>query len=366
MKNSVILVVLSLISIYFISCTGDPVTKAPTPYKLPTPKYFPTDLNILDDNPLTEEGVKLGRYLFYDGRLSGRTDCDSMMSCSNCHVQKYGFASPHPDGKGIGIMGFGPETTVMPWVNLVYQKNGFGWNGGSTSIENVVLAVFLLDNEFHTTHERAVKTIESIDIYPPMFEAAFGTSEVTINRISKAIAQFMRTLISYNSKFDKYLRKEQGGSFTPSELRGMNLFMSEKADCFHCHGQAALLSTYEFSNNAKDSIFPGLHDRYAITGDPKDLGAFKTPTLRNVELRNAYMHDGRYQTLEEVVDHYSEGLVNSPSVDPLMEWIKYGGTHLTEEEKSDLIAFLKTFTDYEFINNPEFARPDDLDTGCPH
>ncbi|MEA3495997.1 MAG: cytochrome c peroxidase [Bacteroidota bacterium] len=371
-KFNVLLTILGVLlsTIFLLSSCNDngdepnPEPTGPTAYEFPTPAYFPTNLNIPDDNPTTVEGVKLGRYLYYDGRIAGRTDCDSMISCSKCHVQEKGFVSSDPNGKGIGVMGFGPGTTVMPHVNFLYRiPSHFGWNGSVSSIEEDATAVFLLENEFATTHERAIKMLESIDIYPPMFKAAFGTEEITIERISKAIAQFMRTLISYNSKFDKWLRHEIP-SLSPAESRGFEFLMSEKADCFHCHGQFALLSTYEFSNNAKDSVFVGLDDRFSITGDPMDKGAFLTPTLRNVELRNSFMHDGRFKTLREVVDFYSEELVNSPYVDPLMEWIYYGGTHLTELEKDDLIAFLKTLTDYEFISNPNFSKPADLDTGC--
>lgn len=356
-----LLATLLLPIIMLTSCGPDDV-KEPTPYELPQPAYFPTETSIPADNPMTVEGVRLGRYLFYDGRIAGRTDCDSMISCSKCHVQANGFASSNPDGKGIGILGYGPETTVLPWINLAFRQNGFGWNGSVSSIESDVLAVFYLDNEFHSSHEMSVEMIKSIDIYPPMFEAAFGTPDVTIERISKAIAQFARSIVSYNSKFDKVLRKE--ANFTAAESRGFELFMSEKADCFHCHGQFAMLSTYDFSNNAKDSVFPGLNDRFSITGNPMDRGAYLTPTLRNVELRNAYMHDGRFKTLKEVIDFYSDGLVNSDYVDPLMEWVFLGGTQMTEQEKSDLLEFLKTLTDWELVNNPEYAKPDDLDTGC--
>jgi cytochrome c peroxidase len=360
---------LALIALFATSCTRDePIeiidNHVTTPYELPQPRYFPTTLNIPADNPMTVEGVTLGRYLYYDGRLNGRTHCDSMQSCYSCHIQETGFTTSNPTGRGEGVTGKYTPHTVMPHVNLVYRDQpAFGWAGGSASLEDVVKGVFLLDYEFATTHEIAIETIENIPIYPPMFKAAFGTEEVNIDRIAKAIAQFMRSLVSYNSRFDKFVRHEI--NLTAKELRGYELFMSEKADCFHCHGEMALLTNNLFMNNAIDSVLPGVDDRYSVTGDPRDLGKFITPTLRNVALRKSFMHDGRFTTLKEVVDHYSHGVVNSPTIDPLMKYAAFGGTQLTEEEKADLIAFLHTFTDEEFISDPKFGRPKDLNTGCP-
>ncbi|HRU67820.1 MAG TPA: cytochrome c peroxidase [Bacteroidia bacterium] len=354
-----------LIILLLARCKDPVETPAATPYELPQPKYFPTINNSPSYNPMTREGVKLGRYLFYDGRLNGRTHCDSMMSCYKCHDIQRGFVSPETDGKGTGVSGLRSPHTVLPLVNLAYRNlPAYGWNGSLKSIEDVGYIVFSLDFEFNTTFKAAVETLKKIPIYPPMFKAAFGTEEITIDRIVMALSQFLRSLVSYNSKYDKYIRKEIP-SLSPQEMRGYQLFMSEKADCFHCHGDPALLTTNLFYNNALDSVFNKIDDRYAVTGNPTDIGAFKAPTLRNVALRNAFMHDGRFKTLEEVVDHYSEGLLYSPTVDPLMKWIAYGGTQLKENEKQDLIAFLYTLTDSTFISNPDFKRPPDLDTGCP-
>ena len=366
MRYFILLVLLS--GTLFQSCKRDnPIlieSHVTTPYELPQPRFFPTDLNIPADNPMTVEGVILGRYLYYDGRLNGRFHCDSMQSCYSCHTQETGFVTNNSTGRGEGVMGIYSPHTVMPHVNLVYrQQPTYGWAGGSASIEDVVKVVFGLDFEFATTHKIAVEAIQSIPIYPPMFKDAFGTEEVNIDRIAKAIASFMRSMVSYNSRYDQYVRHEI--NLTVREQRGLQLFMSEKADCFHCHGEIALLSNNQFMNNAIDSVFKGLDDRYSVTGNPQDMGKYFTPTLRNVELRNAFMHDGRFSSLHEVLEHYSHGLVNSPQIDPLMKYVAFGGTQLTEQEKADLIVFLKTFTDNDFINNPAFSRPADLNTGCP-
>jgi cytochrome c peroxidase len=175
------------------------------------------------------------------------------------------------------------------------------------------------------------------------------------------VAQFVRTLISANSKFDRYMRGEV--QLSPSELSGFVLFTTEEgADCFHCHGGFGnpLFTTNLFYNNGKDTVFPGLDDRFAFTGDPMDRGAYKATTLRNIELTGPYMHDGRFATLEEVVNFYSHGLLWSPYINPLMHHIANGGTQLTPNEKADLIAFIKTLRDDEFLTDPAFGPPENL------
>jgi len=355
----------------------------PTPYELKLPFYFPTLLNIPDDNPLTVEGVALGRYLFYDGRLSGRTHPDSLMSCGTCHLQEFGFSTGinHPkftNGHPFGLTGIPTPHLTMPLVNLVFNFSGYLWNGmihesntylfqnnplyHRKNIESLVWMGIVAPHEMNGTVERTVELISSLPMYAPMFEAAFGSSEVTYERISKAIAQFIRTLVSTDSKFDKYLRGEV--QLTPQELQGLVLFTTESgADCFHCHGgsQNPLFTTNLFYNNAKDTIFSDPRDRYAVTGDPMDKGAYKAPTLRNIELTAPYMHDGRFATLEEVVNFYSEGLLFSPYAHPLMHKLPDEGAQLTPPQKQALIAFLKTLTDNTFITNPAFSKPADLE-----
>ncbi len=194
-----------------------------------------------------------------------------------------------------------------------------------------------------------------------MFKAAFGTEEVTYERISKAIAQFVRTLISSNSKFDKYLRGE--ANLSSDELIGYVLFTTENgADCFHCHGGAGniLFTTNLFYNNAKDSIFNDIRDRYFVTGNISDKGAYKAPTLRNIMLTAPYMHDGRFKNIDEVIDFYSSGLVVSQYVSPLMHHVNKGGVQLTQTQKKQLKAFLNTLTDYEFISDTNLSKPIDL------
>ncbi len=340
--------------------TPEPEIKPPTPYTIKVPNGFPTNFVIPSDNPMTVEGINLGRYLYYDARLSGKADEGKPQTCATCHLQQFAFENGI--GKGIGTEP-GAEThhVMLPHINLLWNPGTFGWNGGTPSIEADVLGTILSPDEFASTFEKVETAIRNIDIYPPMFKAAFGTEEVTVDRISKAIAQFVRTEISSDSKFDKKLRGEV--NFTPSENRGLVLFTTEEgADCFHCHGAPGnpLMTTHLFYNNAKDSIFDTANDRYSITGATRDIGAYKATTLRNIELTGPYMHDGRYQTLDEVIDFYSTGLVYSVYAHPLMHKLAppYGhGAELNPQEKADLKAFLLTLTDTTFINNKDLSSP---------
>jgi cytochrome c peroxidase len=256
---------------------------------------------------------------------------------------------------------------MLPLLNLVWNINGYVWNGmvsennpdpSERNIEDIVWMTVLSPHEMNGDTNRTKDLIGSIGGYAPMFNAAFGTEKVTMKRISMAVAQFVRTLVSANSKFDRYMQGEE--QLTASELNGFVLFTTEEgADCFHCHGGFGnpLFTTNLFYNNGKDTVFPGLDDRFAITGDPMDKGAYKATTLRNIELTGPYMHDGRFKTLEDVVDFYAHGLLWSPYIDPLMHHIANGGTQLTPTEKTDLIAFIRTLRDDEFLVNPEFSAP---------
>ncbi|MCC5928122.1 MAG: hypothetical protein JJU28_02650 [Cyclobacteriaceae bacterium] len=403
MKNFLLIFsVLSLFasSVFISACTeSDPLPDdnlgfRPTPYTIPEIPFFPTRLNIPSDNPMTEEGIKLGRYLFYDGRLSGRTHPDSLMSCATCHVQEKGFKTGidhprfpggHPHGIPDAEYPEGKRTHnfALALTNAVYNQNGYFWNGyiherntrlGSAShgvpaspefhhknIESIVWMTVVARDEINGSIEKTVNTISSIPIYPPMFKAAFGTEEVNMERINKAIAQFVRSIISYRSKFHKYLRSEV--ELTTQELRGHDLFFSEDADCFHCHAGTAMMTTLEFFNNAKDTEFNDPLDRYSVTGNPMDRGAYRAPSLINVEVGAPFMHDGRFKNLDEVIEHYSSGVVYSDYVHPLMKYVREGGVQMSQQMKDDLKAFLLTLTDHEMLSDPSYSRPSDLQDG---
>jgi cytochrome c peroxidase len=229
------------------------------------------------------------------------------------------------------------------------------------NIESLVWMGIVAKHEMHGSIDRTVNMIKSIPMYPPLFKATFGTEEVNIDRISKAIAQFIRTIVSSDSKFDKKLRGE--ANFTDAENRGLALFTTEEgADCFHCHGAAGnpLMTTFDFYNNALDTLFNDPRDRYAITKNPKDHGAYKAPTLRNIELTGPYMHNGRFKTLDEVINFYSEGLQYSQYAHPLMHKLAPPwevGALLNPQEKADLKAFLLTLTDPTLLTNPAYSDP---------
>jgi len=380
----------------FLQCgdgnNPEPVTPLiPTPFIFPDIAHFPTELNIPEENPMTVEGVKLGRYLFYDGRMSGRSHPDSLMSCATCHIQSQGFEVSIDHPKYIGGQPFGLPTPdypagkrtphmTMPLVNLVYINSGYLWNGlihktneragpagyefmGDTRLnykylESLVWMGILAEHEMNGSIDKTVEIIGSIDKYKPLFKGAFGTEEVTIDRIAKAIAQFVRSIVAYRFKFHQYVQGEI--ELTPSELRGHYLFFSEDGDCFHCHAGSLLMTTTEYYNNAKDTIFDDFRDRYAVTGILYNKGAYRAPSLINCEINGPYMHDGRFNTLDEVIDFYSEGLVYSDYVDPLMKAVRDKGVQLSEEEKADLKAFLLTLTDHGMLTDPAYSCPDDL------
>lgn len=358
-----------------ISCAKEeePETTTPTPYVIDIPLYFPTQLNIPSDNPMTVEGIALGRRLFYDGRLSGRSDPDSMMSCSTCHLQEHAFECGlnHPKytgGHPFGLTGISTPHTMMPLVNLVWTNTGYLWNGmvepsnadpSRRQLEDLVWMGIMAPHEMAGDTNRTKALIQATEGYPEMFNKAFGSEVVTAKNIGRAIAQFIRTLISANSKFDRYLKGE--AQLTPSELNGYVLFMTEEgADCFHCHGGEGnpLFTTNLYYNNGKDDVFTDTRDRYHVTSQEQDIGAYKAPTLRNLAFTAPYMHDGRFVTLDEVINFYSSGLVYSPYVNPLMHHISTNGNQLTPSEKTDLKAFLLTLSDSSFVTNPAFGAPE--------
>jgi len=357
-------IILIILLIIFDSCKKnnqeDPLPDfKPTPYEIEIPRGFPTILNIPEDNPMTVEGIELGRYLFYDTRIAGKADEGKYMACASCHIQENAFIIGKPRPHPFGIEGTPTHHAMLPLINLVWNPGTYGWNGSVASIEEDVLGVITDPTEFNSSYDAVEQAINEIDGYPELFEKAFGTKAITVDRISKAIAQFVRTLISADSKFDKYLRGEI--QLSASELNGFVLFTTEEgADCFHCHGGAGnpLFTTNLFYNNGKDTVFTDPSDRYSITGDPMEKGAYKATTLRNIEFTVPYMHDGRFNTLDEVIDMYAHHLYWTPSIDPLMHHIANGGNQLVPSEKVDLKAFLYTLSDTSFLNNPAFAKPD--------
>ena len=333
------------------SCT---YLNSPRPYQLEIPQNFTQLLPapyIREDNQLTVEGVALGRKLFFDPILSA----DGTLSCGSCHLPQTAFADNIQFPTGIDGISFSRNTP--PLFNVAWNFNQhFAWDGNVVSLEHMVLGTIPNPIGMHNSWPNAEASLQSHSDYPARFNAAFGTSTINSTLVAKAIAQFVNSIVSGNSRFDKYLREEV--NLTPAEFRGLELFMTEGGDCFHCHGSPGnpLWTDNDFHNNGLDATFSdqGLG---AITANNFDNGKFKTPTLRNLVYTAPYMHDGRFETLDEVLEHYSTGVTISPTIDPLMQFSFQGGVQMTEDEKDDLKAFLLTLTDEDLINNPNYQAP---------
>ncbi|WP_367278049.1 cytochrome-c peroxidase [uncultured Algibacter sp.] len=345
------------ISIFFISsniaCSNkDETPYIPTPSPLNIPELF--ENNILApiipvNNPQTTEGVLLGKKLFFDPILSQ----DNSLACADCHAAENAFSDSNRFSEGIdGSLG---NRNSMPLFNLAWNYDEkFFWDGNTFSLEHQAFVPVTDPAEMKSTWNQVEQKLQQHQEYPKLFQQAFGTSIIDSTLVTKAIAQFERTLISSNSKFDKYLLGEV--ELSPQELNGFNVFMDEtRGDCFHCHGsdKNPLWTDQIFHNNGLDETFSDL-GLGLITGDPADNGKFKSPSLRNLAFTAPYMHDGRFTTLEEVINHYSKGLKNSSTIDPLMKKVAQGGVSLTAQDKADLKAFLLALSDYEFISNPAF------------
>ena len=341
--KKIIVAILFVIPLLFVACDkGEEDMPIATPYTLVIPEGLPP-MNIPATNPLTVEGVALGKRLFYDPILSA----NNTQSCASCHIQENGFSETSQYSTGIdGIEG---NRNAMPLINLGWQTKFF-WDGGANGLESQVIGPITNPIEMHETLANVVAKLNAHTEYPELFKAAFGSAEASSQNIMRAIAQFERTLISGNSKYDQYMRGE--ALLTAQELNGKALFEDmEKGDCVHCHSMGSTFSDFEFRNTGLDSI-PVDEGRYMITLNASDKGKFKTPSLRNVELTAPFMHDGRFQTLLECVQHYNTGFRYSANLDPNLSFAVKG--RMTQQEMEDLVAFMKTLTDVEFVNNPEF------------
>jgi cytochrome c peroxidase len=318
-----------------------------TPYNLQSPDHFPNIL-INPENPLTEEGVALGKRLFFDPILSRNNN----VSCGSCHFQNLSFSD---DRKlSIGTHGDSTQFHSMPLFNMAWM-NEFFWNGRAKSREEQALKPVVNPLEMDMTWPEAVERLQEDEEYPFLFNLAFGTFEIDSNLVAAALVQFEMTLISGNSKFDRFVRGEE--PLTQIEEFGYSIFKSELGDCFHCHSDNLLFTDNGFHNNGLDTevnLQPGLNE---VTGKPDDIGRFKTPTLRNLVYTAPYMHDGRFQTLDQVIEFYSTEVHANSTVDVLMKKSEQGGIQLQPIQKQALKAFLLTLTDSTVITNPDYQNP---------
>lgn len=310
------------------------------------PVNFPKPFYDFKDNPVTPAGFNLGRALFYEPLLSK----DKTISCANCHQSFAAFANlDHAVSHGVDdCQG---TRNAPPLFNLAWQKE-FMWDGGVHHIEvsplNALTNPCEMANDLNTITAR----LQASARYPELFKAAFGNTTINSQKLLRALAQFTSMLISANSKYDKHLRHEAGGEFSEEEMAGYNLF---KQHCSTCHTEP-LFTDLSYRSNGLDIDSEDI-GRDSITRLGTDKGKFRVPSLRNIEMTPPYMHDGRLSTLEEVLQHYNSGVKNSPNLDPVLHQNNRYGIPLNAVEQQEIIVFLKTLTDRDFINDKKFQSP---------
>ncbi|MDQ2770055.1 MAG: cytochrome-c peroxidase [Bacteroidota bacterium] len=353
------------------ACTSDtnpPVAPAdpngpvlpPTPYVLNVPTTFPALPAAPADNPLTVEGVALGRQLFYEPGLS----VDNSVSCASCHRQGLAFS----DGlaRAQGVQGGRTPRSAMALTNLAWEP-ALTWDGAAATLETQARIPIENPVEMHQSLAAGVARLQAKATYPPLFRKAFGSSTLTEATVLKALAQFERTLVSGNSRYDQF-RSGNRTVLSTYEQQGLVLFNTHPdgtrrgGNCGDCHS-GELFTDHNFRNNGLDATFTDL-GRGSQTGLASDNGKFRVPSLRNVALTAPYMHDGRFATLEAVVDHYNEHVAfSSPNLDPLLLNTTNDPTQrsftldLTADEKAKIVAFLRTLTDTTFTRDPRFSKP---------
>jgi cytochrome c peroxidase len=335
------------IGFLFISCSNSEDQYQEIPVSFVKPSNFPDVMYNLDGYPLTEAGIALGKELFYEGRLSS----DGIISCGFCHIQKdafthHGHTFSHGVGESIGTR------NAPPVQNMAFQNN-FMWDGATDDLNALSLIPISSPIEMNGSLNSIVQMLNSDAKYRKMFERAFPNKPIDTEHLLKALGQFMVTMVSSNSKFDKFKRNESGGTLTTEEFEGYELFNQK---CASCHA-TDLFTDNSFRNNGLQPN-PAINDkgRYNVTNSETDKYKFKVPSLRNIAKTKPYMHDGRLFTLEAVLDHYDNQVVDMPTLDPLLRQGTATGIPLTEQEKSKIIAFLKTLTDEDFLNNPKFSE----------
>lgn len=327
-----------------------------TPYELaygalPAP-------NLPEDNVLTVQGVQLGRMLFYEKMLSS----DNSQSCASCHRQEHAFSDTTKFS--IGVQGLPGKRQAMSVFNMAWNTNEFFWDGRAHLLRDQAILPIQDELEMDETLDNVIAKLADSKTYRDQFTRTFGDDEITVDKMAKAMEQFMFSIVSYDSKFDQW--KAGLVELTESEERGRLLYETEYnpffpqfsgADCAHCHG-GANFENDQYMNNGLDSDENFMDmGRAKVTMDPSDNAKFKVPSLRNIELTAPYMHDGRFATLEEVIDHYNEGIHPSTTIDPALLATSETGLFLNDEDKVDLLNFLKTLTDQTMLADPAYSDP---------
>ncbi|MEM0998926.1 MAG: cytochrome c peroxidase [Bacteroidota bacterium] len=324
-----------LLALLFWGCEpAQPFLPASDVYRVDLPAGFP-EMPVIPGNELTQSRVELGKLLFFDPAMSR----DRTISCGSCHFQEYGFSDPVP--LSIGVDGRKSLRNSSPLVNLAWRESFFR-DGGVRTLELQVLAPITDHLEMDFTIQGAVERMKENPQYVQLSRAAYGR-EPDAFVLTRAISAYERTLISGNSRYDRYTNYGES-VLTAQELRGMELFFSERTNCGGCHG-GFNLSNEEFANNGR-YVAGADSGRMRVTQFEGDRGRFKVPTLRNIAETFPYMSDGELATLDDVVEHYRTGIVPHPNLSPL---IPAEGISITDSEKADLVAFLGTFSDAEFL-----------------
>ena len=389
-RNTKILVVAMLFIAFGIySCSKDEVYEPvednilnlpSTPYdyaSLNLPAYFITNVpgsplatsingtdNTPTNNPIINDGATLGRVLFYDKKLSA----NGTIACASCHKQNKGFSDD-----AVLSLGFNGGSTGRHSMTLInsrfYQRGRFFWDERAATLEEQVLMPFQDPVEMGMTLEQVVSKVQEQSYYPSLFTKAFGSAEINADKISKALAQFVRSIVSYSSKYDmgRAMTATPGANFpnfTAEENLGKNIFFAPIQNgggaCFGCHTTEAFISANPGpQNNGLDAVSTTDLGAGSVFNNPIFIGRFKTSSLRNIELTAPYMHDGRFSTLEEVVEHYNSGIQNHPTLSPALKDANNNPVqlNLTTEEKAALVAFLKTLTDNSVSNNVKWSNP---------
>lgn len=333
---------ISLICI-LIGLTGSFLQQGPTPQRLPVPKGWPAPGNIFRYNPLTKEGFILGRTLFYDGRLSK----DGSIPCAGCHQPFAAFATLDHDFSH-GFNNSLTKRNAPALFNLAWMQE-MHWDGAAAHLEIQPISPLTHPDEMAEKVDSVLVKLRADTAYHRLFRAAFGTPAITEGRMLKALAQFTGSIVSCNSKYDRV--KAGKAIFTQSELQGYQVF---RAKCGVCHREP-LFTDNRFRNNGL-TIDPRLRDpgRMGVTGKRADSLKFKVPSLRNLYLTYPYMHDGRMLTLQQVLEHYRNGIDTSQStLDPLLK----KRLKISPREEVDLLAFLFTLTDATLAEDSRFAEP---------
>ncbi|GEC77514.1 cytochrome-c peroxidase [Flavobacterium aquatile] len=331
-----------------MSCSNDDEQEYQNiPIDFQVPSNFPPLAYDLANNPLTEKGFELGKKLFYDGRLAS----DGLVSCGFCHIQEDAFTH-HGHTVSHGVNNNVGNRNTPPIQNLAFQT-AFMWDGATTHLDLQPIIPFSSPLEMNGNFSDAIIMMKGDANYRKLFKQAFPDGAINSENMLKALGQFMVMVTSSNSKFDKYRRNEPGGTLSTNELEGYEIFNDK---CASCHA-TDIFTDNSYRNNGLP-VNPAVNDigRYRVTELEQDVYKFKVPSLRNIEKTAPYMHDGRFFTLEAVLNHYSSGVVNSSTLDASLNNSGALGIPLSASEKSKLIAFLKTLTDNEFLTNPKYAE----------